>query len=76
LSPEIKETLMDIEKIIKIVRELKEEGSSIANVSGTSSLGFNPETESPPVYLNKKKKRPPVIARGLMPGARKRWSNK
>ena len=66
---------MDIEKIINIVRELNEEGSSITNVTGASSLGFDPETESPPVHL-KKKKRPPIIARGLMPGARKRWSNK
>ena len=65
---------MDINKIIKIVRELKEEGG-IANVTGSAALGFNPETETPPVNL-KKKKRPPIIARGLMPGARKRWSKK
>ena len=25
-------------------------------------------------YVKKKKKKPPIIARGLMPGARKRWS--
>tara|TARA_E500000318_G_C3439821_1_gene164518 strand:+ start:404 stop:607 length:204 start_codon:yes stop_codon:yes gene_type:complete len=66
---------MDINKIINIIRELKEEGG-IANVTGAAALGFNPETETPPVYLNKKKKRPPIIARGLMPGARKRWSKK
>ena len=70
----ITEIIMDISKIIKIVRELKEE-SGIANVTGSAALGFNPETETPPVHL-KKKKRPPIIARGLMPGARKRWSNK
>ena len=30
-------------------------------------------TGEPPVNL--KKKRPPILARGKMPGARKRWSN-
>ena len=62
---------MDINKVISIIRNLNEEGS-VANVTGSGSLGFNPETESPPV--KKKKKKPPIIARGLMPGARKRWS--
>ena len=62
---------MDIDRIIDIVRTLKEEGV-VTNVTGSASLGFDPETESPPV--KKKKKKPPIIARGLMPGSRKRWS--
>jgi len=32
-------------------------------------------TGEPPVNLKKRKKPPTIIARGLMPGARKRWSN-
>ena len=46
---------MDIDKIIGIVRTLKEE-SAIANVVGTGekSVGYNIETETPPV--NKRKK--------------------
>ena len=60
-----------LDRLIEIVRYLKEEGM-IANVVGTGekSLGFNLQTETPPVF---KKKRPPILARGKMPGARTRW---
>jgi len=49
---------MDIDKIIGIVRTLKEE-SAIANVVGTGekSVGYNIETETPPVDLRKGKRR-------------------
>lgn len=57
---------MDINKIINIIRTLKEE--SITNVSGSSSLGFNPESETPPV--NKKKKY--IYGKGY----RKLWQKK
>ena len=67
---------MNIDKIIQIIRELKEEGSSIANVSGPQSLGFDPQKfETPPVFM-KKKNPPTIIGRGRFPGARKRWKNK
>lgn len=61
-----------IDRLIHIIHTLKEEGM-IANVVGTgeNSLGYNIETETPPV--GNRRKRPPVIARGLMPGARTRW---
>ncbi len=39
---------MDINKVIQIVRSLKEE-TAITNIAGSSSLGYNPETETPPV---------------------------
>jgi len=56
--------------IMNIVRSLKEE--AITNsVGGGGVAGI---TGEPPVNL-KKKKRPPILARGKMPGARKRWSN-
>ena len=56
--------------IMNIVRSLKEE--AITNsVGGGGDAGI---TGEPPVNL-KKKKRPPILARGKMPGARKRWSN-
>ena len=63
---------MDINKIIDIVRNLKEE--AMANTVGGGAIAGLPP-DQPPVNL-KKKKRPPIIARGLMPGARKRWSGK
>ena len=58
---------MDINKIINIIRVLKEEGV-ITNTSGASSLGFDPETETPPV----KKKKKYIYGRGY----RKLWQQK
>jgi hypothetical protein len=40
------------------------------NKTGPQIAGLPPD--SPPVF----KKRPPILARGRMPGARKRWSQK
>tara|TARA_Y100000361_G_scaffold2337_1_gene2038 strand:- start:449 stop:655 length:207 start_codon:yes stop_codon:yes gene_type:complete len=62
-----------LKNIINMVRSLnlKEE---IANSAGGGGIAGLPP-DQPPVNL-KKKKRPPIIARGLMPGARKRWSGK
>ena len=63
---------MDINRIISIIRNLKEDAPTVnvgsGNIAGTPEAG-----DSPPV--NKKKKKPPIIARGLMPGSRKRWNN-
>tara|TARA_B100001996_G_scaffold336887_1_gene288439 strand:+ start:560 stop:757 length:198 start_codon:yes stop_codon:yes gene_type:complete len=63
---------MDINRIISIIRNLKEDAPTVnvgsGNIAGTVEAG-----DDPPV--NKKKKKPPIIARGLMPGSRKRWSN-
>tara|TARA_B100001175_G_scaffold140238_1_gene119051 strand:- start:3231 stop:3692 length:462 start_codon:yes stop_codon:yes gene_type:complete len=60
-----------IKNVMNMVRSIKEE--AIANAVGDGS-GVAGLTGEPPVNL-KKKKRPTIIARGLMPGARKRWSN-
>ena len=63
---------MDINKIIDIIHTLKEEGEgSIANVvgNGEKSLGYNIETETPPVFPSRKKKR---YAKGGK-GSRKWW---
>ena len=59
-----------LKNIINMVRSLnlKEE---IANSVGAGGIAGLPP-DQPPV----RKKRPPIIARGLMPGARKRWSGK
>ena len=64
---------MVLENIRSIVRSLnlKEEAPTMSVAAG----GVAGITGDPPVDL-KKKKRPPIIARGLMPGARKRWSGK
>lgn len=58
-----------LDRLINIIRTLKEDGA-IANVVGTGekSLGFNIQTGTPPVN-----KRPPILARGRMKGARTRW---
>jgi len=66
---------MNIDKIINIVRNLNEEAPAMSVAVSSSTTppgiaGINPG-EDPPV--GKKKKRPPIIARGLMPGARTRW---
>jgi len=60
-----------LSNIMNIVRSLKEEAiaNSVGDGSGVAGL-----TGEPPVNL-KKKKRPTIIARGLMPGARKRWNS-
>jgi len=55
--------------IMNMARSIREE--AIANSVGGGVAGI---TGEPPVNL-KKKKRPPILARGKMPGARKRWSN-
>ena len=61
---------MDINKIIGIVRNLKEE--AIANTVGGGAIAGTAEAgDDPPV--SKKKNKPPILARGLMPGARTRW---
>jgi hypothetical protein len=54
-----------------MARSIREEAiaNSVGDGSGVAGL-----TGEPPVNL-KKKKRPPILARGKMPGARKRWSN-
>ena len=67
---------MNLDKIINIVRNLNEEAPAMSVAVSSSTTppgiaGINPG-EDPPV--NKKKKKPTIIAKGLMPGARKRWS--
>ena len=49
------------------------EDAPIINVGGGKIAGTPESGDHPPV--NRKKKKPPIIARGLMPGARKRWGN-
>jgi hypothetical protein len=66
---------VNIDKIVGIIRNLNEEGMAglpANNASSGAIAGLPPD--QPPVNL-KKKKRPPILARGKMPGARKRWSN-
>ena len=63
---------MDINKIIGIVRNLKEE--AMANTVGGGAIAGTAEAgDDPPVSKKKKKGEPTIIARGLMPGARTRW---
>ena len=59
---------MDLNKIINIIRTLNEEAPTMS-VGAGGIAGLEPD--DPPV--NKKKKKPTILARGLMPGARTRW---
>ena len=59
---------MNIDKIIDIVRVLKEEGVT-NSVGGGAIAGTVEAGDDPPV----KKKRPTILDRGKMPGCRKRW---
>ena len=49
--------LMDkVDKLIFMIRNLKEEIASVpTNSANTAGLGFNPNTETPPVDLRKKR---------------------
>ena len=58
---------MDIDRIIDIVHCYKEE---VTNTSGSASLGFDPETDTPPV--SKKKKKRYIYGKGY----RKLWQEK
>lgn len=60
---------MDINKIIDIIHTLKEEGEGSVVGNGEKSLGYNIETETPPVFSSKNKKR--YITGGK--GSRKWW---
>ena len=61
-------TNSNLQKIIDIVHKLQEE-VPVNNVSGGQIAGTVEAGDSPPV----RKKRPPIMARGKLPGARKRF---
>ena len=60
---------MNIDKIIDIVRTLKEEGGPTMAMGNGQIAGSVEAGDDPPVRKN----RPPILARGKMPGCRKRW---
>jgi len=67
---------MNIDKIISIVRNLKEDSSPNMNLGSGQFAGTKEAGDDPPVYKGKKKKYnefPTIIGRGKFPGARKRW---
>ncbi len=60
-----------LNKILNIVRESLYEDAPVNNVGGGQIAGTVEAGDDPPV--SKRKKKPPILARGLMPGARTRW---
>ena len=67
---------MDIDRIIEMVRTLKEESAPAVPTNNASSgaiAGLPPD--EPPVGKRKRKKKgePTILARGKFPGARARW---
>ena len=64
-----------LKNVISMVRSLSiKEDAPTMSVAAGEIAGIRPG-EDPPVNLKKKKKKKPtIIAKGLMPGARKRWS--
>ena len=66
---------MDIDKIIDIVKSLKEEAvAGPTNAVGSGQIAGTVEAgDDPPVRKKKRKGEPTIIGRGCFPGARKRW---
>jgi len=64
---------MDIDKIIDIVRTLKEEGGPTMSMGHGQIAGSVEAGDDPPVRKKKKKGEPTIVGRGCFPGARKRW---
>ena len=67
---------MDIDKIINIVKSLREQAvmGAPTNAVGTGQIAGTKEAgDDPPVNKKKKKSEPTIIARGCMPGARGRF---
>ena len=63
---------MNIDKIISIVKTLREEAAMAAptnNVGGGQIAGTREAGDDPPV----RKKKPPILARGKLPGMRTRF---
>jgi len=60
---------MNIDKIINIVRTLKEEGGPTMSMGAGQIAGSTEAGDDPPV----KKKRKPCLGKGKMPGLRTRW---
>ena len=73
MSNEEKTNRSPLDNIRNIVRNLNED-VPVNNVSSGHIAGAVPG-KPPPVFM-KKKYRPPILARGLMPGSRKRWTPK
>lgn len=59
-----------LDRLIHIIRNLKEDAAIVSgptNAANAAGLGFNPNTETPPVFPKKKKN----AYLGI--GSRKRW---
>ena len=68
-----------LDTIINMIRGLKEEmttGSSGGVAGFSSKAPAKGPTAGYDKLLGKKKKKPTILAKGLMPGARKRWTKK
>lgn len=60
---------MNIDKFIQIIKNLREEAPTMSVGTGEKSLGYNLETETPPVKKMRRKKKYATLGRG----SRKRW---
>jgi hypothetical protein len=65
-----------LRKLMKTFYQFYEEMMA-ANAAGTSGgFGADSPATGPTAGYGKKMKKPTILARGLMPGARKRWTKK
>ena len=70
-----------LDSIIDMIRGLKEEMTT-GSTPGSAGFSNKAPAEGPTAGFDKlmgnykKKKRPTILAKGLMPGARKRWTKK
>lgn len=60
---------MNLDKFIQIIKDLREEAPTVSVGTGEKSVGYNLETETPPVNKMKKKRKYASLGRG----SRKRW---
>lgn len=71
---------MDIDKIISIIRNIKEENGMMTTGSTAGAPGFSASADpkgptagyDPIMGLTRRRK--PIIGKGKFPGARKRWT--
>ena len=64
---------MDIDRIIEIIRTLKEEAPTVSIASGQASPAGPDKTIAGMVGEPPVRKKSTILARGCMPGARTRW---
>jgi hypothetical protein len=68
---------MNIDRIISIIRTLKEDGAmGVVASPPTNNISSGNIAKYDPVMSFGRRRRPTIIGKGKYPGARKRWSER